>query len=346
MASPFYSRRVNYKLFMRVLVVDKPIAGGEMSNLKVLITGGAGFIGSHLVDHCLKIGYETVVLDNFFSGKIENIKQHLNNKKFCLIKGDIRNPENVQRALENVDAVCHLAAIVNVPLSIENPSLVNEVNVQGTLNLLEASTKCNIQRFVYVSTCAVYGEAKYLPINEEHPTNPLSPYGASKLAAEHYCKVFHQTYELQTICLRFFNVYGSRQPSGPYGGVITTFLESLKKKESLTIFGDGNQTRDFIYVADAVQACMLALQRKNCVGETFNIGTGTKISINELARILIECVNELRARVVHVDERKGDIRESYADISKAKKKLGFEPKFSIDKGLKEFVKSFDSAYTQ
>ncbi|MEM2995177.1 MAG: SDR family oxidoreductase [Candidatus Bathyarchaeia archaeon] len=314
--------------------------------MKVLITGGSGFIGSHIVDYCLKLGWETVVLDNFFSGKIENIKQHLNNKRFRLIKGDIRNPEDVQRALEDVDAVCHLAAIVNVPLSIENPSLANEVNVQGTLNLLEASVKHDIQRFVYVSTCAVYGEAKYLPINEEHPTNPLSPYGASKLAAEHYCKVFHQIYGLQTICLRFFNVYGPRQPSGPYGGVITTFLESLKKKEALTIFGDGNQTRDFIYVADAVQAFMLALQCKNCAGETFNIGTGTKTSINELAQILIECVNELHAKVVHKAERKGDIKESYADISKAEKKLGFKPKFSIEKGLKEFVKSFGSACTQ
>jgi len=314
----------------------------RMLNLKILITGGAGFIGSHLVDHCLKIGHETVVLDNFFSGKIENIQKHMSNKKFRLVKGDIRNTEDVEKALEGVDAVCHLAAIVNIPLSIEKPLFVNEVNVQGTLNLLEASVKHEVQRFVYISTCAVYGEAKYLPINEEHPTNPLSPYGASKLAAEHYCKVFHQIYELPIVCLRFFNVYGPRQPSGAYGGVITTFLKLLKKKKILTIFGDGNQTRDFLYVADAVQACMLALQRKNCVGQTFNIGTGVETSINELARILIGYVNKPQAKVVNVEERKGDIRESYADISKAKKELGFKPKFLINDGLKELVKSFDS----
>jgi UDP-glucose 4-epimerase len=317
-----------------------------MPNLKVLITGGAGFIGSHLVDYCLKIGYEIVVLDNLFAGKIENIKQHLNHNKFHLIKGDIRNQKDVEKALKDVDAVCHLAAIVNIPLSIENPLLANEVNVQGTLKLLKASVKHCVKRFVYASTCAVYGEAKYLPINEEHPINPLSPYGASKLAAEHYCKVFHQIYGLQTICLRFFNVYGPRQPSGPYGGVITTFLESIKKKEPIVIFGDGNQTRDFLYAADAVQAYALALDCKGCAGETFNIGTGTKTSINELAQILIECMDKPHAKVVHVGERKGDIKESYADISKAEKKLGFKPKFSVKEGLRELVKSFGFEYTR
>jgi UDP-glucose 4-epimerase len=311
--------------------------GETMHNLKVLITGGAGFVGSHLVDHLLKGEYETVVFDNFFSGKIENIKQHVNNRDFRLVKGDIRSSGDVEKAIEDVDAVCHLAAIVNIPLSIENPSLVEDVNVKGTLNLLEACVKHNVQRFVYVSTCAVYGEARYLPINEEHPTNPLSPYGASKLAAEHYCRVFNRIYDLQTVCLRFFNVYGSRQTGGPYGGVITTFLDALKKGEPLIIYGDGNQTRDFLYVADAAKACMLALHGINCSGKTFNIGMGTRVSINELAQILIKLMDKPKTKVIHAGERKGDIRESCADVRRAKKELEFECGYSISEGLKKMV---------
>ena len=312
-----------------------------MHNLKVLITGGAGFVGSHLVDHFLKSGYETVVFDNFYSGKIENIRQYMNNKSFQLIKGDVRSLEDVEKAVKSVDVVCHLAAIVNIPLSIENPLLTEDVNVKGTLNLLEACVKHDVRRFVYVSTCAVYGDALYLPIDERHPTNPLSPYGASKLAAEHYCNVFNRINGLQTVCLRFFNVYGSRQPSGPYGGVITTFLNSLKKGEPLVINGDGNQTRDFLYVADAAKACMLALRCKNCSGKTFNIGTGVQTSINELAQILIKLMDKPNTKMIHADERRGDIRESYANTSRAKKELGFEWDYSISEGLKKMVEELD-----
>ncbi|MDI6690821.1 MAG: GDP-mannose 4,6-dehydratase [Candidatus Bathyarchaeota archaeon] len=311
--------------------------------MRVLITGGSGFIGSHLVDYCLNLEYETVVLDNFFSGQIKNIKQNISDKKFRLIKGDVRNPKDVEKALENIDAIFHLAAIVNIPLSIENPTLVNEVNVQGTINLLEASVKKDIKCFVYASTCAVYGEAKYLPIDEEHPADPLSPYGASKLAAEHYCKVFHKIYGLHTICLRFFNIYGPRQPSGPSGGVITTFIESIKRNRPILIYGDGNQTRDFLYIKDAIEACILALTCRDCSGKTFNIGTGTKTSINELAEELIKQANKSHVKIRHVAERKGDIKESYANIRKAQKELGFKPKFSIHEGLKELINFFDLA---
>jgi UDP-glucose 4-epimerase len=312
-----------------------------MHNLKILVTGGAGFIGSHLIAHLLKGGYETTVFDNLYSGEIENIKQYMDNKGFHLIKGDVRSSKDVEAAVKSIDAVCHLAAIVNIPLSIENPLFTEDVNVNGTLKLLRACAKHNVPRFVYVSTCAVYGEASCLPIKEEHPTNPLSPYGASKLAAEHYCNIFSRIYGLQTVCLRLFNVYGSKQPSGPYGGVITTFLESLKKRKSLVIYGDGNQTRDFIYVADVAKACVLALQRKNCSGKTFNIGTGVQTSINELAQVLIRLMNRPKTKVIHRNERKGDIKESYADISKAKEELGFKWGYSISDGLKKMIEELD-----
>jgi UDP-glucose 4-epimerase len=312
-----------------------------MTKLKALITGGAGFIGSHLVNHLLKNGYDVVVFDNFSSGKIENIREHMNRTDFHLVKGDVRSLEDVEKAIKDVDVVCHLAAIVNIALSIENPSLVDEVNVKGTLNLLQACVKHRVKRFVYVSTAAVYGEAKYLPIDEEHPTNPLSPYGASKLAAEHYCNIFDRIYGLETVCLRFFNVYGAKQPSGPYGGVITTFLESLKKGNPLVIYGDGNQTRDFLYIADAAKACALALQGKECVGRTLNIGTGTETSINELAQILIGLMDKPETKITHADERKGDIRESYAEISRAREELGFKCDYSISEGLKKMVEMLD-----
>jgi len=305
---------------------------------RALVTGGAGFIGSHLVDRLTKEGYEIVVLDNFFSGKIRNIKRHLDSRKFFLVKGDIGNSEDVKEVIRNVDAVFHLAAVVSVPLSIENPLLVNDVNVRGTLNLLEASLKAHVERFIYASSCAVYGEASSLPINEQHPTNPLSPYAASKLAAEYYCKLFYENNGLKTLCLRYFNVYGPRQVKNLYSGVITRFIDRLKQGKPPVIYGDGEQTRDFVHVNDTVEANMLALNCQRSAGEVINVGTGKPTTINQLAMVLIGLSGRDNLKPIHSAPRKGDIKSSCADISKAKRVLGYEPTVMLKEGLKSLLK--------
>lgn len=305
---------------------------------RVLVTGGAGFIGSHLVDRLIKDGYEVVVLDDFFTGKIENIKRHLDNKKFYLTKGDVRNSEDVKEAVRNVNAVFHLAAIVSVPLSIENPLLVNDVNVRGTLNLLEASLKSDVKRFIYASSCAVYGEVNSLPINERHPTSPISPYAVSKLAAEYYCKAFYDNYGLKTLCLRYFNVYGPRQVEDSYSGVITQFIARLKKRKPPIIYGDGQQTRDFVHVKDVIEANMLALNCQHEFSEVINVGTGKPTTINQLAEVLLELSGRSDLKPEYAASRKGDIRNSCADISKAKRVLGYEPKVILKKDLRNVTK--------
>lgn len=305
---------------------------------RVLVTGGAGFIGSHLVDRLIKEDHEVVVLDNFFSGKIENIKHHLDSGELSLIKGDVRDSDDVEKAMREVDAVFHLAAIVSVPLSIKKPSLVNEVNVEGTLNLLETSSKADVEKFVYSSSCAVYGEAQHIPIDEEHQTNPISLYAASKLAAEYYCKAFYENHGLNTLCLRYFNVYGPRQVRGSYGGVITQFIDRLKQKKQPIIYGDGEQTRDFVHVEDIVEASMLALNCPHDVDKVINVGSGRSTTINKLARTLMELTGKSELKPFHAAPRKGDIRSSCADITRAKRMLGYEPNVTLKTGLRNLMR--------
>jgi len=289
----------------------------------------------------MKEDYEVVVLDNFSAGKVENIQRHLGDQSFDLVKGDIRNSEDVKKAVRGVNVVFHLAAIVNVPLSIEDPLLVNDVNVRGTLNLLEASVKEDIQRFIYVSSCAVYGEACYLPINEKHPIMPLSPYGISKFTAEHHCKIFHMIHGLKTVCLRFFNVYGPKQSEGPYSGVITQFINRLKQGKPPIIYGDGKQTRDFVYVEDVVEASTKALKSQNCVGEVINVGTGKPTTVNEIAKVLMELFKETGRKSEYGPPRAGDIQDSYADIGKAGRVLGYRPRIRLEEGIKRLLQSSD-----
>jgi len=304
---------------------------------RVLVAGGAGFIGSHIVDRLIEEGTEVTVLDNLYTGQLENVEQHKTNKNFHLVRGDVRNLKLVHRLVKDVDAVFNEAAVVSVPRSIEEPLLANEVNVGGTLNLLKACLDSGVKRFVQASSASVYGDTKTLPVNEEMPPKPISPYAVSELAAENYARVFYAAYGLETVCLRYFNVYGPRQTFSVYSGVITIFVNQLSRNQQPKIFGDGKQTRDFVYVEDVVNANMLALTTKEAKGEVFNIATGLPSTINKLVSNLQETMKKKHLKPIHKEPRPGDIRHSYASIEKAKKILGYKPKFSLKKGLNKLV---------
>jgi dTDP-glucose 4,6-dehydratase len=306
-------------------------------NSGTLVTGGAGFIGSHIVDKLIEADADVTVLDNLDTGQMENIAQHKQNNNFHFIKGDIRNSRLVKQLVKDVDAVINLAAIASVQRSIENPLLVNQVNVKGTLNLLKASLDSNVKRFIQASSAAVYGDAQTLPVREDFNPMPLSPYAVSKLAADNYAIVFNQIYGLETVCLRYFNVYGPRQAYNDYSGAITIFVNEILGNRPPKIFGDGEQTRDFVFVEDDVSATMLALTEKNAVGEIFNIASGKATTINKIVQILQKIMSKKNLKPVHEKPREGDIRHSYASIEKARTLLGYEPMFSLEKGLKELV---------
>ena len=307
---------------------------------KFLVTGGAGFIGSHIVDRLLNEGFEVTVIDNLDTGCLENVAHHKDNKRFHFVKGDIRDYSLVKRTVKGADAVFHEAALASVILSIRDPTITNEINVVGTLNLLKASLDLGVKRFVYASSAAVYGNTNRVQKKEDMPLNPTSPYGVSKLAAEKYVEIFHELYGLETVSLRYFNVYGPRQrldEKWAYGSVINIFLDRLLRNMPPVIYGDGKQTRDFVYVKDAVEANMLALRRNDAVGETFNIGTGKRITVNKVAQLLKRMTSKENLENVYSDSRLGDVRHGYADISKAIRILNYEPKFSIERGLGELV---------
>jgi UDP-glucose 4-epimerase len=304
---------------------------------KILVTGGAGFIGSHLVDSLVSDGYQVVVLDDLTSGRLENLNKHLDKKSIIFLKGDIRDKEIVEKSLDGVEAIFHLAAITSVPYSIKHQKLTEEVNVNGTKNLLEVSLQKGVERFVFASSCAVYGRTEILPISEEHPKNPITPYAESKLNAEECCSYFQKTYGLKTTLLRIFNVYGSRMREDRYGGVIAKFLERIRKGKSPIVFGDGEQTRDFIYVMDVVKAMKLTLENQKSVNQNFNVGTGKPTTINRLAHLLLERLGLLEIKPIYKPLREGDIKYSYADIRKAKRLLSFKPDYSIKEGLQTLV---------
>jgi len=312
--------------------------GGE-GCLRAAVTGGAGFVGSHLVDRLLAEGFEVRVIDDLSGGCLENLSGAFGREGFSFVKGDIRNLNLVKKLLKGVDVVFHEAAFISVALSVKDPLLTNDVNVSGTLNLLKASVDANVKRFVYASSCAVYGEKSSPIVTEKDPADPISPYSVSKLAAETYVRTFYKVYGLKTTSLRCFNIYGPRQSfdvGNPYCGVVTIFLNRLQKNMPLTIYDDGKQTRDFAHVKDVVDAYLLAMNCDSAVGEVFNIGRGKSTSINELADTLGNIMHK-KVKKEYADPRPGEIRHSRANIDKAKQILHFNPKVSLKKGLKELV---------
>ena len=304
-----------------------------MNFSSVLVTGGAGFIGSHLVARLLKEGFEVVVLDNLSTGSLENLELCLENENLRFVKGSIIDEQAMREALKDVEAVFHLAAITSVPYSVEYPGITREVNVDGTRKLLEECLSAGVERFIYVSSCAVYGEPEYLPIDEEHPARPVSPYAESKLEAERLCREFQKAYGLKSTIVRPFNVYGPRMKRGRYGGVIARFIERLRLNKPPIIYGDGTQTRDFVHVWDIINALMLTLNNQKAIGEIFNVASGVATSIGQLAKLVMELLGVDGLRPLYRPARNGDIKHSYADISKAKARLGYEPKISLKEGV-------------
>ncbi len=302
---------------------------------RFLVTGAAGFIGSNLVEALLRAGEAVRGLDNFLTGKRENLRG-LEAAEF--LEGDVRDPETCARACEGVEYVLHQAALGSVPRSVENPVLSNECNVTGTLNMLVAARDARVRRFVFAASSSAYGDTPTLPKVETMPARPLSPYALTKHVGEQYCRIFTDLYGLETVSLRYFNVFGRRQdPFGAYAAVIPRFVSSLLAGRSPEIYGDGEQTRDFTYVADVVQA-----NRKACAapraacGEVFNVACGARISLNELHREIARLLGSAR-EPVYAPPRAGDVRHSLADVGKARRLLAYEPTYDVRRGLEEAI---------
>jgi UDP-glucose 4-epimerase len=304
----------------------------------VLVTGGSGFIGSHTVDALLNADVRTWVLDDMSTGAKSNLALHKQNRNLHLVRGSICNHKTVDKLARKVDAIIHLAAIVSPFMSVQRPDITNNVNVGGTLNLLRATAKHDIKRLVLASSSSVYGDTgQHGRIAESTQTNPITPYGASKLAGEKYCRAFCSTFGASTVSLRYFNVYGERQRNNPYSGVIAIFVGNLLRNKKTILFGDGEQTRDFIHVSDVARANLSALELRDGRGEEINIGTGIVTSINELHGLIVEIMNMKQISPVKRPARTGDIHDSCADVSRAKVLLGFAPKVELKIGLTRLV---------
>ncbi|MDD2655148.1 MAG: SDR family oxidoreductase [Candidatus ainarchaeum sp.] len=301
--------------------------------MKILVTGGAGFIGSHIAEELVRQKHDVRILDNFSAGKMDNIRGFA--KKVELIEGTVTSKPTVDDAVKGCDYVFHEAAFVSVAESIKNPVKTWDINIRGTLLVLGAAYRSRVKRVVLASSASVYGDTLALPKREDGSLAPKSPYGESKHINEMNAEKYFRDYKLETVCLRYFNVYGPRQPpSSPYSSVISKFISAALKNEKPVIYGDGEQTRDFIYVKDVVGANLLAMGEKKAAGEIFNVGSGTEVSINQLWKQIAKMAKS-KSVPLHEPPRQGDIRRSFASMVKAENVLGFKPQCSLEEGLKE-----------
>ncbi|MFB3880146.1 MAG: SDR family oxidoreductase [Armatimonadota bacterium] len=308
---------------------------------RYLVTGGAGFIGSHLVGRLVEMGESVVVLDNLSTGKAANLAPWLDSIAF--LQADIRDLDAVRQACAGVDYLLHQAALPSVPRSVRDPVASNETNVNGTLNVLVAARDAGVRRLVYAASSSAYGDTPTLPKHEAMPARPLSPYAVSKHAGELYCRVFSGVYGLETVALRYFNVFGPRQdPGSHYAAVIPKFITALQQGERPVIFGDGEQSRDFTYVGNVVDANLLACRAEGTAGEVINIACGARTSLNDLVRVL-ERITGAAVEPIYEKARPGDVKHSLADITKAQRLLGYRPSISLEEGLARTAAYYASA---
>jgi nucleoside-diphosphate-sugar epimerase len=309
-----------------------------------LVTGGAGFIGSHLAEELVRRGHHVRVADSLITGKRRNL-EHIPGVEF--MQGDLADQSVAGRAVAGVDYVLHQAAIPSVPRSVTDPMTSNRANIDASLSVLVAARDAGVKRLVYAGSSSVYGNAPTLPKREEMPPNPLSPYALQKLVAEQYCQMFTRLYGFETVTIRYFNVFGPRQdPGSPYSGVISLFSTALLERRQPTIYGDGEQTRDFTYVANVVDGVLRACEAPTAAGEAINVATGGRISLNELLRVMSGIVG-VEVKAIYKDERAGDVKDSQADITKAKTLLGYAPIVGLEEGLKrtlEWCRSESAAH--
>lgn len=317
----------------------------QLHGTKVLVTGGAGFIGSNLIETLLEHGIHVVCLDNFSTGKRENIQPFLNNPNFTLLEGDIRNLEDCHTACQGADYILHQAALGSVPRSIKDPITTNAVNISGFLNMLVAARDAGVKRFVYAASSSTYGDHEALPKVEDVIGKPLSPYAITKYVNELYADIFHKTYQLDTVGLRYFNVFGKRQdPNGAYAAVIPKFVMQFMKHESPVINGDGSYSRDFTYIDNVVQMNVLAMTTTNtkALNTVYNVAYGKRTSLLQLTELLKDNLARFDVaiqdiEIKHRENRLGDIPHSLASIDKAKQLLNYDPKYNINSGIKEAV---------